>query len=338
MIITDPMGIYYLTGRFIDPFERMYALYLNNKGNHSIFINILETVPEDLGVEKIWFSDTDPYLDYLYKAIDHNAPLGIDKLMSAKFFLPLMHQNVAPTYEISSGCVDRARAIKDQEEIKLMIKASQINDEAMDIFKHLVNPELSEIDLASKFEDVYKSLGADTHSFSPLVAYGGNAANGHHSGSSTMLKAGDCVLLDVGCKYKGYCSDMTRTFFYKEVSKKNEEIYNLVRRANESAEALVAPGIALHTLDDTARNIIGDGGYRENFTHRLGHFIGMEVHDFGDVSATATDLTQTGNIFSIEPGIYVEGEVGVRIEDLVLVTEDGVNILNQYPKELEILD
>ena len=118
---------------------------------------------------------------------------------------------------------------------------------------------------------------------------------------------------------------------------RQREVYEIVRQANEKAEAAVRPGVPLRELDGIARKTITDAGCGPNFTHRLGHFIGLEDHDFGDVSSAATDTAVPGNIFSIEPGIYLEGEFGVRIEDLVLVTEDGCEILNDLSKGLEII-
>jgi Xaa-Pro dipeptidase len=155
----------------------------------------------------------------------------------------------------------------------------------------------------------------------------------------TVLKEGDTVLFDVGCKFHGYCSDMTRTFFYrKEPTEAQKNIYNLVRQANEEAEEMVRPGVRLCDIDRKARDIITAGGYGPDFTHRLGHFIGIEDHDFGDVSQANNNLTQAGNIFSIEPGIYNASAAGVRIEDLVLITEEGHEVLNKYPKDLQIIE
>lgn len=336
-LITDPLSILYLTGRLIKPLERFYALYLNRNGSHKIFINQLETVPEDLGVEKVRFTDTDPYLDLVVKAVDCREPLGVDKNMAARFLLPLMDRDAAAGYVNASLAVDKARGVKDAQEQELMRKASQINDEAMKLFKTLVRPEVTELEAAEQVKQIYLDLGADGLSFEPLVAFGANAANGHHYPDNTKLKKGDCVLFDVGCTYQGYCSDMTRTYFYRDVTPHQREIYDLVLQANQEAEKAVCPGTVLSELDGIARGIIARAGYGPNFTHRLGHFIGLEDHDFGDVSSAATDAAVPGNIFSIEPGIYLEGEFGVRIEDLVLVTETGCEILNHLPKELEII-
>lgn len=336
-LITDPLSILYLTGRLIKPLERFYALYVSQSGHHKIFINQLETVPEDLGVEKVRFTDSDPYLDLVYQAVDHSQPLGVDKNMAARFLLPLMDRQCAPGYVNASLAVDKARSVKDAQEQALMRKASQINDEAVKAFRTLVREGITERQVAERTKGIYLDLGAEDFSFEPLIAFGASAASGHHYPDDTQLKPGDCVLFDVGCVYEGYCSDMTRTYFYREVSPKQEAVYDLVLQANQAAEAAIRPGVPLRDLDRIARDIISQGGYGPNFTHRLGHFIGLETHDFGDVSSAAEDVAVPGNIFSIEPGIYLPGEMGVRIEDLALVTEDGVEILNHLPKALEVL-
>lgn len=337
ILITDPLSIFYLTGRMIYPLERFYALYLNQKGAHKIFINQLESVPEDLGVEKVRFSDTDPYMDLVIQAVDSREPLGVDKNMSARFLLPLLDRKAAAGFVNASLAIDKARAVKDPQEQALMRKASQINDAAVGELRRYIREGVTEIELAEQLKQLYKDLGADGLSFDPLVAFGSNAASGHHWPDQTTLKAGDCVLIDAGCTYQGYCSDMTRTYFYQSVAQHQREIYNLVLQANESAEQAVRPGVVLGELDHIARSIISEAGFGSNFTHRLGHFIGLEDHDFGDVSAAAVDVAVPGNIFSIEPGVYLDGDMGVRIEDLILVTEDGYENLNHLSKELEII-
>ncbi|MBS5463817.1 MAG: aminopeptidase P family protein [Clostridium sp.] len=339
MIISDPYAIYYLTGRFIDPGERLLALYINQSGKNKIFINNLFTVPEDLGVEKFRFSDTDDYLTPLCDCVEAGKPLGIDKTFAARFLIPVIDHSGASSYKVSSICIDEVRACKDDEEREKMRAVSAINDKAMAQFRGLIHEGVTEEEIASKMLDIYKSLGADGYSFEPLVGFGANCALGHHSPDNTVLKEGDTVLFDVGCRKDGYCADMTRTFFYKKVpSEKHRAIYETVRRANAAAEAILKPGVPLCEVDKAARQIIEDAGYGPNFTHRLGHFIGLEVHEYGDVSSANTKVAEVGNIFSIEPGIYVEGEVGVRIEDLVLITEDGCEILNSFSKELDIVE
>ena len=156
--------------------------------------------------------------------------------------------------------------------------------------------------------------------------------------NDTELKRGDVVLFDIGGRHRNYCSDMTRTFFWGEPDKETARIYDIVRRANEAAEALIAPGVRMCDLDRAARDVIEDAGYGEYFTHRLGHSIGLQDHEPGDVSLVNEQVVELGMTFSIEPGIYLPGRTGIRIEDLVLVTENGVEILNAYPHDPVRLD
>ncbi len=228
--------------------------------------------------------------------------------------------------------------MKDEDEKEKMILASKLNDEAMERFKGLIREGVTEQQVAAEMNAIYKELGTEGPSFGPLVSFGANAAIGHHKPDHTVLKPGDCVLFDVGCKKNSYCSDMTRTFFYKSVSEKGREVYEIVKKANLAAQAAMKPGMRFCDIDKVARDIITEAGYGPNFTHRLGHCIGIEVHDAGDVSSINTDVVEEGMIFSCEPGIYLPGEVGVRIEDLMLMTKDGAVSLNHVSKELEVIE
>ena len=337
MLITDPMSIYYLTDVYVQPFERFFGLLLRVDGNHVLFLNKLFFVPQDVGIEKVWYSDTDPVTDIVAKYLDHSSPLAVDKDLTARHLLPLMEKKAAASFINGSPAVDYTRGIKDAEEQKKMIAASEINDAAMAQFKTLIHDGVTEAEAAGKMLEIYRNLGAEGFSFSPLVAFGANAADPHHEPDDTVVKPGDCVLFDVGCIKDGYCSDMTRTFYFKEVSNHCREIYHIVRRANEAAEALIKPGVRLCDIDAAARDLITKEGYGPQFNHRLGHFIGLKEHEYGDVSSGFDWPVQPGMIFSIEPGIYLTGDTGVRIEDLVLVTGSGVQVLNRYPHELEII-
>lgn len=337
MLITDPMSIFYLTDIYVQPMERFYALLLKENGKHVFFLNHLFTVPEDVGIEKVWSSDTDPVMEIVAEYVDPDKILGVDKDLKARFLLPLMEMNAASGFLNTSLAVDTTRGVKDEEEQEKMRVSSDINDKAMARFRKLVREGVTEKQIAEQMLAIYLDLGADGFSFEPLVAFGANAADPHHAPDDTVLKPGDCVLFDVGCIKDNYCSDMTRTFYFRTVSDEHRHIYDTVRRANEAAIAKIKPGVPLCELDLTARNLIAGEGYGPNFNHRLGHFIGLGEHEYGDVSSVNAQETVPGMIFSIEPGIYVVGDTGVRVEDLVLVTEDGCEVLNRYPKELEII-
>ena len=338
MLITGPMSICYLTGISMAPIERFYSLLLKADGHHYYFLNHLFNVPGDVGVEKVWYSDTDPVPEIVAARLDKNAVLGVDKDLKARFLLPLMEMKAAAGFVNGSLAVDITRGVKDTEEQKKMRISSAINDKAMAKFKGLIHEGVSEKEVADQTLQIYLDLGADGYSFEPLVAFGANAADPHHSPDDTVVKPGDCVLFDVGCVEDGYCADMTRTFYFKTVSDAHREVYETTKASDETAISKIRPGVPLYQLDAAARDLISAKGWGPNSNHRLGHFIGLSEHEFGDVSSANTWEAKPGMIFSIEPGIYLTGDTGVRVEDLVLVTEDGVEVLNHYPKELQIIE
>ncbi|MBN8047377.1 MULTISPECIES: M24 family metallopeptidase [Peptostreptococcaceae] len=337
MLISDPYAIFYLTGKMIHPGERLLALYINVNGNNKMFINELFPVTEDLGVEMVWFNDTQNSVEIVSNGIDKNGTIGVDKNWPAKFLLALMDLCPNCKFVNSSYIVDTLRSSKDEEEKDLMRKASALNDEAMKRLKDTINSDLTEKQLANKLSGIYEDLGADGFSFSPIIGFGPTGADPHGTPGDRKVKAGDAIILDIGCVKDNYCSDMTRTVFYKEAPEKAKEVFEIVLEANKRAIALVKPGVRFCDIDAAARDYITEKGYGKYFTHRTGHSIGLECHDMGDVSSVNTDCVQEGMIFSVEPGIYLPGEFGVRIEDLVLVTKDGHENLNKHDKELVIV-
>ncbi|WGX75081.1 Xaa-Pro peptidase family protein [Paraclostridium bifermentans] len=337
MLISDPYAIFYLTGKMIHPGERLLALYINVNGNNKMFINELFPVTEDLGVEMVWFNDTQNSVEIVSNGIDKNGTIGVDKNWPAKFLLALMDLCPGCKFVNSSYIVDTLRSSKDEEEKDLMRKASALNDEAMNRLKDTINADLTEKQLANKLSGIYEDLGADGFSFSPIIGFGPTGADPHGTPGDRKVTVGDAIILDIGCVKDNYCSDMTRTVFYKEAPEKAKEVFEIVLEANKRAIALVKPGVRFCDIDAAARDYITEKGYGKYFTHRTGHSIGLECHDMGDVSSVNTDCVQEGMIFSVEPGIYLPGEFGVRIEDLVLVTKDGHENLNKHDKELVIV-
>ena len=336
MIVCDPQSIDYLTGVYVEPFERLFALCLRADCSHVFFLNKLFSVPET-PIEKVWFTDTDDSIGMIAQRIQAGEPLGIDKEWPARFLLPLMERLPGTPCQLASDCVDSVRARKDAAEQELMRMNSRLNDEAMTRAAAYIREGMTEAQVADFLLAQYKELGCQDVSFPPIVSFGANAADPHHMPDGTILREGDCIVLDIGGKKDGYCSDMTRTYFCKRVSDKHAAIHDLVRRANEAAEALVRPGVPLCQLDKAARDVIAQAGYGEYFTHRLGHFIGRTDHEQGDVSSANTALAQEGMVFSIEPGVYLPGEMGVRVEDLVLVTANGCEVLNRVDKRCQLI-
>ena len=338
IIVSSPESIFYLTGKFIHPGERLVALYLSIDGNHKFIVNKLFPINEDLGIEMIWYTDTENPIEKLAKIVKANEVLGVDKDWKAHFLIKLMKKNVVKAFINSSPIIDKLRSIKDEEEIEIMRKSSRINDAAMTKLWSVIKPGKTEKYYANVLQEIYEEEGASGFSFSPIIATGANGADPHHGTGKSILEKGDALVLDIGGLYNKYCSDMTRTVFIgKEPSKEHAKIYTIVKEANELAISKVKEGVKFSNIDKAARNHITEAGYGEYFTHRTGHSIGIEVHDFGDVSSVNNDCVKEGMIFSIEPGIYLKDNIGVRIEDLVLVTKDGCEVLNKVSKEITVI-
>ena len=212
MLVSDPDSIWYLTGYDVFPFERLYAFYLRKDGQHKLFLNKLFPVPE-APYEQVWFSDTDDYLAILANAVDGEKDMGVDKDWPARFLLPLMAHNPNCKYVLASDCVDDARACKDAVERDLMREASRINDVVMERAAAYMKEGMTEREVADYIVAQYAAEGCDSTAFLPIVSYGAHAADPHHEADQTRLKAGDCIVIDMGCRKNRYCSDMTRTFF-----------------------------------------------------------------------------------------------------------------------------
>jgi D-alanyl-D-alanine dipeptidase len=225
------------------------------------------------------------------------------------------------------------RAVKDDDEIELLQRAARGADEA---FRHLAESRLEglrEEEVAVLLGSLLRENGHDTVAFT-IVGSGPNGASPHHEPGARPIRAGDPVVLDFGGRVGGYCSDISRTVCVGEPPKGFEEIYEVVREAQETAFQAVRPGIRATEIDAAARSVIESAGYGERFIHRTGHGIGLEEHEAPWIASDNEQALEPGMCFSIEPGIYLEGRFGVRIEDIVTVTDDGAQRLNRATREL----
>lgn len=336
ILVTATASVYYLTGFWVEPHERMLALYLDEDGRAVLYGNAIFGLSSTSELPVITHSDgEDPVAD-LSEAV-RPGELGIDKFWYSKFLIALMAHRPDVTPVHGSDPVDLCRKRKDAAECAAMRNSSAMNDQVVAAAISALREGVRENQLASLVNHEFLARGADCEG-TQLVCFGPNGADPHHSGDGTVLKPGDSVIFDIFTPIGRYWCDMTRTVFYRSVSTKQREVYDLVRRANETAEAAIRPGILLSELDGIARKIITDGGYGPQFTHRLGHGCGLDCHEPPDVSGVSDAVLEPGMVFSIEPGVYLPGEFGVRIEDLVLVTETGCEVLNHYPKDLQIVE
>lgn len=332
LLITGYYNLKYFADLDIDAGERMLVLLLNDKGNY-LFVNELFTVEECDEYNIIYYNDTDNPIKLLASYLI-GTNIAVDGKWSSSFLLKLMdiHQG---KYSDCSDLFARLRCQKNDEERENMIRASKDNDEVMSRIIPYLQLGITEKQIHNTLLELFEEITHEPVSFDPIVAFGVNCADPHHVSDYTVLRESDAVLIDMGSHYHGYCSDMTRTFLQK--NEKIEEIYEIVKQANILAEQAIKPQMKLKDIDKIARDYISSFGYGQYFTHRLGHGIGLEVHEPYDVSQTSDITIVEGMCFSIEPGIYLPNIGGVRIEDLVLVEKDKAIVLNNYSKEKQFI-
>ena len=234
----------------------------------------------------------------------------------------------------AGGLVEELRAIKDPKEIERIRAAARLADAALREVLERGLRGRTEREVALDLEFTQRRLGAEAVSFPPIVAAGQHGALPHAAPRDDQIPAGTLVVVDWGCVLDGYASDCTRTFATGELDARDREIYELVAHAQEEALAAVRPGPTGRDVDAVARDIISAAGHAEHFGHGLGHGVGLEVHEGPRLATSSTATLEAGNVVTVEPGVYVPGAVGVRIEDLVAVTPDGHDVLSGYTKEL----
>lgn len=233
-----------------------------------------------------------------------------------------------------NGLVEKLRQVKDQDEIENIKKAAAIADKAYIYILDFIKPGVPENTIALNLEFHMKSNGASALSFPTIAASGLRSSLPHGRASDKLIEEGDFLTLDFGCIYNGYCSDMTRTVVVGKATERQKEIYNLVLEANEKALQIIKPGLTGESIDAFAREVIANRGFGQYFGHGLGHGVGMEIHELPYISKKGKDPMSAGMVITDEPGIYIPDFGGVRIEELVLVTEDGCSVISKSDKTL----
>ena len=233
--------------------------------------------------------------------------------------------------------VDALRAAKDDGEIALMTKAQEITDRAFSEILKFIQPGMTEQEIAPKLQYDMLRFGAEKMSFDPIVVSGPNGSLPHGIPSAKQVQQGEFITMDFGCKYGGYCSDMTRTVALGEPTGEMQKVYQTVLEAQLAGIAVTKAGVPGKSIDAAARKVIEDAGYGEYFGHGYGHSLGIEIHESPNANTREETLLPVGAVVSAEPGIYLPGKFGVRIEDVTVLTADGCMVLTKSPKELIIL-
>ncbi|NLA07815.1 MAG: aminopeptidase P family protein [Firmicutes bacterium] len=234
----------------------------------------------------------------------------------------------------TEGIVETLRTVKDEHEIDYIRRAEAIGDAAFSHILDIIKPGMTEIDVALEIEWFMRKSGAEGIGFEVIIASGECGAMPHGVASSKKLAEGELIVMDFGAVYQGYRGDMTRTVSLGKASPEQRRIYDIVLQAQEAALQGILPGKTGKEIDGLARKVIEEAGYGENFGHGLGHGVGLAVHEEPRLSVTAAEELRPGMVVTVEPGIYLPGFLGVRIEDLVVVSESGIMNLTSSPKEL----
>ncbi|MDQ0058308.1 M24 family metallopeptidase [Paenibacillus harenae] len=241
------------------------------------------------------------------------------------------------TLQPSGALVEKLRMIKDDAELKVMQEAADLADKTFSYILNIIKPGMRESDIALEMEVFMRSHGATSSSFDTIVASGERSALPHGVASDRLVGQDEFVKLDFGAYYQGYCSDLTRTVVVGTPTEKHREIYSIVLEAQLHALECIKPGISGREADALARDVIAKYGYGDLFGHGTGHGLGMEIHESPRLSKLSETILTPGMTVTVEPGIYIPGFGGVRIEDDIVITETGIKILTSSPKELIIL-
>lgn len=346
----------YLTGYAAHPLERLTMLVLPADGRPSLVAPRLEAMAaaaSPAGAASLvdvlpWDETDDPYGLVASRlsgdaGLDPAARLLVDPGLWALHLLALQRTLPGRSFGLATEVTRELRMTKSSGEIERLRRAAHAADR---VVAQIAAGRLVGRTEADVSREVRERLVAEGHAAAPfaIVATGPNSASPHHNAGGRLIEAGDPIVLDIGGTLDGYCSDITRTLWVtggdrsRGPSAEFLAVFELVRRAQATASDAVRPGVGCGELDEVARAIIRDGGYGEAFIHRLGHGIGLEGHEEPYLVAGNAERLRPGVAFSIEPGIYLAGRFGVRIEDIVVCAEDGPDVLNEAPRDLLVVD
>lgn len=346
VVLSPGPNMYYLSGFHEEPGERHLLLFVS--ATESAFVApamYVEQIREESSVEHIrpWDDDEDPLT--LIEALAEEFGIAdgrvlLDDHMWTKFCLDLQTTLPESTIGLASTLVDDLRMRKDDDEIARLRRAGRLSDDVCEQIRALGAEAigLTERELVEEIRDRIEAVGGDGFGFEPIIGSGPNGAKPHYRHGDRTIREGEPVVLDFGTRFERYPGDQTRTVvFAGEPPDGFHDVYETVLEAHHAGVEAAGPGVLAQEVDRAARAVIESAGYGDRFLHRTGHGIGLEVHEPPYIVEGNDTKLQPGMTFSVEPGIYLEGEYGVRIEDIVLVTKDGVERLNDSPRTWEPL-
>lgn len=341
VVLSPSMNMYYASGFNTFPGERLLAAVFDESKEVTFIAPKLyeQEIREKAAFDRIiaWDDSQDPkdILDWLCKEKGYGGSvIAIEDTMWFSAFDKINRAFPKAQFIRASDIIGEMRKHKAADEAEKMRISSRLAEKALDKVIPIIKAGMTEIEVRDLLEAEMKQQGLSGPSFETIIGSGANSALPHYTAGDKVLAEGDSIVIDFGGVYQNYCSDMTRTVMLGKATPEYREVYEIVKEAQKRAEAAVKPGMKAFEIDAAARSCITEKGYGEYFIHRTGHGIGMEVHEEPYISDISNTVLQPGMVFSIEPGVYLPGKFGVRIEDLVMVTENGAEVLNKYTKEL----
>lgn len=333
----------YLSGIHTHVSERPIILFIPADDEPAIIIPSLEAMKaRDAGIPEariFAWTDDEGYTGAFQQACAHlelsDYLLGVEALHMRVLELELLHR-YAPglTTAHAESVMGALRTVKDESELAAMGKAVAVAEKAIEQLIPQIKIGMTEKQIAARLTQLQMDGGAESIAFGPIVSAGPNSASPHAVPTARPLQSGDLLVIDWGCYVDGYPSDITRTFAVGEIEPELKRIYDLVKQANQQGKAAARPGASGQDVDRAARAVIEDAGYGSYFFHRTGHGLGLEVHEPPFMMEGNEEPLAVGNVFTVEPGIYLAGRGGVRIEDDVVITPDGCRSLTTFPRDL----
>ena len=335
VLVTNLKNIYYLTG-----FSGTEATVFISKSRRIFLTDARYTLIAKGVVEGFDIVETRDAVGEIAKIVadDKLQKIGFDDEISYAYFKML--ESVFGGHELvpMTGFIENLRMIKDEQEIATIRKACQISDQAfLDVLDFIKPGETTELAVMNFLDARMRQLGASGASFDFIIASGYRSAMPHGVASDKIIQNGETLTMDFGCYYNHYVSDMTRTVHVGQVTDEEREIYDIVLRSNQTLIDQAKAGLGFRDFDKIPRDIIVEAGYGEYFTHGIGHGIGLDIHEEPYFSQTSKEVIKSGMVLTDEPGIYIEGKYGVRIEDDILITDNGCELLTLAPKELIVI-
>ncbi|OIJ10941.1 peptidase M24 family protein [Anaerobacillus arseniciselenatis] len=338
-------NVFYLSGFYSEPHERLIGIFVFPNGEPVMVCpNMEKPQAKAAGWEYdiVSYSDSDNYWELIKNYLNKKGQGG-QKIAIEEEHISYLRANALNKIYNEAKFVsveeklNSLRLIKDDQELALLKQAAELADFGVEVGVNAIKSGKTEMDILALIEYELKRKGIREMSFSTMVLTGAKTADPHGNPGITEINRGDFVLFDLGVVLDGYCSDITRTVAFQEINDEQRRIYETVLSAQNAAFSICKVGTRVGDIDKAARNYITEAGYGDYFPHRIGHGLGIDVHEFPSMSENNDDLLQEGAVFTVEPGIYVPNVGGVRIEDDIVITKDGFESLTKYPKGLTIV-